>query len=135
MAIAKSTNIWFNGRLIPWDKAQVHIAAHALHYGSSVFEGIRAYETESGPAVFCLAPHVDRLFDSAKVFRMDIPYTKEEISGAIVDTVKVNQQKSCYIRPLVFRGVDSLSLDPRSCPVEVTILTMEWGNLLGAEAI
>lgn len=135
VAIAKSTYIWFNGRLIPWDKAQVHVAAHVLHYGSSVFEGIRAYETDSGPGVFCLAPHVDRLFNSAKVYRMDIPYTKEEISSAIVNTVKVNQHKSCYIRPLIFRGVDSLSLDPRSCPVEVTILTMEWGNLLGAEAV
>ena len=135
MTIQASDKIWFNGRLIPWDRATVHVAAHVLHYGSSVFEGIRAYKTGNGPAIFCLDQHVDRLFNSAKIYRMEIPYTKEEIKQAIVDTVKVNEHESCYIRPLVFRGFDSFSLDPRTCPVEVVILTIEWGNYLGPEAI
>jgi branched-chain amino acid aminotransferase len=135
MTISKTEHVWFNGRLVPWDQAQVHVAAHVLHYGSSVFEGIRAYETDNGPAIFCLGPHVDRLFNSAKVYRMEIPYTKEGIKQAIVDTVKANKHKACYIRPLVFRGFDSFSLDPRKCPVEVAILTIEWGRYLGPEAI
>ncbi len=135
MTISKTEYIWFNGRLIPWDQAQVHVAVHALHYGSSVFEGIRAYEAGNGPAIFCLGPHVDRLFNSAKIYRMEIPYTKEEIKQAIVDTVKANRHKACYIRPLAFRGFDSFSLDPRTCPVEVVIITIEWGRYLGPEAI
>jgi branched-chain amino acid aminotransferase len=133
--ISKSKFIWFNGELVPWDDAQVHVAAHALHYGSSIFEGIRAYETNDGPAIFCLKPHVDRLFNSAKVYRMDIPYNKKEVEQAIVDTVRENQLGNCYIRPLVFRGVDSLAVNPQSCPVEVVIVTIEWGRYLGAEAI
>jgi branched-chain amino acid aminotransferase len=135
MTINRTEHIWFNGRLIPWDQAQVHVATHALHYGSSIFEGIRTYEAGNGPAIFCLEPHVDRLFNSAKVYRMEIPYTKQEIKQAIVDTVKANKHKACYIRPLVFRGFDNLSLDPRMCPVEVVILTIEWGRYLGPEAI
>jgi branched-chain amino acid aminotransferase len=135
MAMNKADWIWYNGQLVPWDEAQVHVAAHALHYGSSVFEGIRAYATDDGPAVFCLDPHVDRLFNSAKVYRMEIPYTKQEITQAIMDTVKANGHGACYIRPLVFRGFDSLGVDPRSCPVEATIITMEWGRYLGPEAI
>ncbi|MDY7076884.1 MAG: branched-chain amino acid transaminase [Chloroflexota bacterium] len=135
MTINKTDYIWFNGRLIPWNQAQVHVAAHALHYGSSVFEGIRAYETGNGAAVFCLALHIDRLFNSAKIYRMEIPYTKEEIEQAVVDTVKANEHKSCYIRPLVFRGFDNFSLNPQGCPVEVAIITIEWGRYLGPEAI
>ncbi len=135
MTISKTDTIWFDGRLIPWDQAQVHVSVHALHYGSSVFEGIRAYETASGPAVFCLGPHVDRLFNSAKVYRMEIPYTKEEIKQAIVDTITANRHSACYIRPLVFRGFDTLSINPRTCPVQVAIITIEWGRYLGPEAI
>jgi len=135
MSITKSKMVWFNGELVPWDRAQVHVAAHVLHYGSSVFEGIRAYATGNGPAVFCLEPHVDRLFNSAKVYRTEIPYTKEEITQAILDTIRANGHEACYIRPLVYRGVDVWSIDPRSCPVGVSILTIEWGRYLGAEAI
>jgi branched-chain amino acid aminotransferase len=135
MPIAKSTYVWSNGRMIPWDNAQVHVTTHALHYGSSVFEGIRAYAAASGPAVFCLGPHVDRLFNSSKVYRMEIPYTKEQISQAIVETTRANEHKSCYIRPLVFRGAGALGVNPESSPVEVVILTMEWGRYLGPEAI
>ena len=135
MTINSTEHIWFNGRLILWDQAQVHVAAHALHYGSSIFEGIRTYEAGNGPAIFCLEPHVDRLFNSAKTYRMEIPYTKQEIKQAIVDTVEANKHKACYIRPLVFRGFDNFSLDPRMCPVEVVIITIEWGRYLGPEAI
>jgi branched-chain amino acid aminotransferase len=130
-----SDKIWFNGQLIPWDQATVHVAAHALHYGSSVFEGIRAYDTGNSPSIFCLEPHVDRLFNSAKIYRMEIPYTKEEIKRAIVDTVAANRHQACYIRPLLFRGFGSFSLNPLTCPVEVVILTIEWGRYLGPEAI
>lgn len=135
MSITKSKKVWFNGELVPWDQAQVHAAAHVLHYGSSVFEGIRAYATANGPAVFCLEPHVKRLFNSAKVYRTEIPYTKEEITQAILDTVRANGHEACYIRPLVYRDVDVWSIDPRPCPVGVAILTIEWGRYLGAEAI
>jgi branched-chain amino acid aminotransferase len=111
------------------------VAAHVLHYGSSVFEGIRAYATGDGPAVFCLDAHVERLFNSAKVCRMPIPYSKEEIRQAILETVAANEQDACYVRPLVFRGIDGFSIDPRSCSVEVVIITIGWGRYLGPEAI
>jgi branched-chain amino acid aminotransferase len=135
MPIQKSDRIWFDGQLIPWDRATVHVAAHTLHYGSSVFEGLRAYETSDGPAIFCLDRHLDRLFYSAKVFRMEIPYAKEEIKQAILDTVLANKHRACYIRPLVFRGVETLIVNPQACPVHVAIMTMEWGTYLGPEAI
>jgi branched-chain amino acid aminotransferase len=133
--IEKSDKIWFDGQLIPWDQARVHVAAHVLHYGSSVFEGIRAYAIDDWPAVFCLDRHVDRLFNSAKIYRMELPYTREEIKQAILDTVAANQHKSCYIRPLAFRGYGSLGVNPQECPVQVVIITMEWGRYLGEEAI
>ncbi len=131
----KSEKIWFDGELIPWDKATVHVTTHALHYGSSVFEGIRAYAIGDSPAVFCLEPHVDRLFNSAKVYRMDMAYTKEEITKAILGTVKANKHAACYIRPLVFRGAGGLGVNPQNSPVVTMILTMEWGQYLGPEAI
>ena len=135
MPIPKSEVIWFNGKFVPWDQAQVHVLAHALHYGSSVFEGIRAYETEKGPAVLGLMPHVDRLFYSAKVIRMPIPFSREEIADAITATVRRNQHSACYIRPLVFRGYEVLGVNPLKCPVETVIATWEWGAYLGAEAL
>jgi branched-chain amino acid aminotransferase len=130
-----SSRIWMDGALIPWDQATVHVAAHALHYGSSVFEGIRAYETIRGPAVFCLEPHLRRLEDSCRIFRMTIPYARDQISRAILETVSANGHRSCYIRPVLFRGVESLAVDPRKCPVHVAIITIEWGRYLGPEAI
>jgi branched-chain amino acid aminotransferase len=135
MASTQADKIWMDGHLIPWDQATVHVAAHVLHYGSSVFEGIRAYETGDGPAVFCLDRHVERLFNSARVYRMEIPYSRDEIKQAIMDTILANGHTSCYIRPLVFRGVGGLAVNPQSCPVQVVILTMEWGRYLGPEAI
>lgn len=135
MPIPKSEVIWFNGEFVPWDEAKVHVLSHVLHYGSSVFEGIRAYKTPSGPAVLGLKPHVDRLFFSAKVMRMELPYSREEIAEAIKATVRRNKHEACYIRPLVFRGYDSLGVNPLNCPVETVIATWEWGTYLGPEAI
>ncbi len=135
MTIQATPWIWRNGELIPWDEARVHFFSHALHYGSSVFEGLRAYETDQGVAVLGLVPHVQRLFDSCKIYRMPIPFAREEVEQAILDTVKANGPVSCYIRPLVFRGLGVISLDPRPCPVEVMIGTVALGHLLGDEAL
>jgi branched-chain amino acid aminotransferase len=135
MAFDKTEYIWLNGNLVPWDQATVHVTTHALHYGSSVFEGIRAYEVKEQPHIFCLDAHVKRMFNSCKVYRMNVGYTPDEIKQAIFDTIKANQIKSCYIRPLVFRGSDGFNLDPRKYPVEVSIITIGWGRYLGPEAI
>ena len=135
MPIPKSEKIWFNGQFVAWDEAQVHVTTHALHYGSSVFEGIRCYSTTEGPAIFRLDAHLDRLYKSAKIYRTEIPYSPDQLRQAIIETVRVNQHQSCYIRPLVFRGVGGLGLKPRQCPVEVVIITFEWGRYLGPEAL
>jgi branched-chain amino acid aminotransferase len=128
-------NVWYNGELVPWGQATVHVSAHALHYGSSVFEGIRAYWTPQGPAVFCLDAHVERLFNSAKIFRMDVPHTFQEVKTAIRMVIRANGHESCYIRPLVFRGIGALGVEGRQCAVDTVIFTMEWGAYLGPEAI
>jgi branched-chain amino acid aminotransferase len=135
MPIPKAEVIWFNGEFVPWDEAKVHVLSHVLHYGSSVFEGIRAYKTPNGTKILGLKPHVDRLFFSAKVVRMEIPFSREEIAEAIKTTVRRNKHEACYIRPLVFRGYDTLGVYPLNCPVETIIATWEWGAYLGAEAI
>jgi branched-chain amino acid aminotransferase len=135
MSITPTSWIWFNGRLVPWDEARVHVFTHALHYGSSVFEGLRAYATPRGPAVLGLEPHVRRLFDSCKIYRMPIPYGPDEISQAILETIRANGLQSCYVRPLVFRGVGVLSLDSRPCPAEVIIGTVALGTYLGEEGL
>jgi len=127
--------IWFDGKLVPQEQATVHVSAHVLHYGSSVFEGIRAYALPSGPALFRLQEHVDRLFNSCKIARIDIPFTKEHIRQAILDTVKANGHRSCYIRPLVFRGCGALGVEGRACVTQVAILTWEWGTYLGVDAL
>ncbi len=127
--------VWHNGRLVAWEDAVVHVAAHSLHYGSSVFEGIRAYPTPRGPAVFCLDAHLDRLYDSCRIFRMGVPYPKDALHQAILEVVRANGHASCYIRPLVYRGAGAFGLDPRKSPVEVAILTLEWGAYLGGEAL
>jgi branched-chain amino acid aminotransferase len=135
MPIKKSDKIWFNGEFVPWDEAQIHVMSHALHYGSTVFEGIRAYKTATGPAVWLFDGHLKRLFDSAKIYRMEIPYSFDEIKGAILETIRVNKHEACYIRPIVFRGYGEIGVDPRGCPVDVVIATIEWGRYLGPEAI
>lgn len=136
MTSANPEWIWHDGHWVPWDSATVHVTAHALHYGSSVFEGIRTYETAHGPAVFRLPEHVVRFFDSAKLMRMDLgDFDHESLNRLCLDIVVRNDHKSCYIRPLAFRGTGSLQLNPSACPVVVTVLSMEWGRYLGSEAI
>jgi branched-chain amino acid aminotransferase len=135
MAIPKAEWIWMNGRLVPWDEAKVHVLAHGLHYGSSVFEGIRMYETPRGPAIFRLREHLDRLFFSCRVFRLALPFSREQMVGAVLETVRANGHQACYIRPLVFRGFGGLPLDGRDNPVEVVVATWEWGTYLGEEAL
>ncbi len=127
--------IWRNGEFVRWEDATVHVTAHALHYGSSVFEGIRAYATPEGPAVFRLQDHTQRLIDGCKVARIAIPYTAEQLDEAIIETIKLNGHESCYIRPLAFRGAGGLGVEGRKSPTEVIILTMDWGRYLGQEAI
>ena len=135
MPLPKSDSIWFNGEFVPWDEAKIHVLSHVLHYGSSVFEGIRAYQTPSGPAVLGLEAHVKRFFNSCKIVEMPLPFSQEEISAAIKETVKKNGHQGCYIRPLAFRGYEMLGVNPKTCPVEVIIATWEWGAYLGPEAI
>jgi branched-chain amino acid aminotransferase len=135
MPMAKSESIWFNGKFVPWDEANVHVMSHVVHYGSSVFEGMRAYDTPKGPAVWCMMPHVDRLFNSAKIYRVTIPFSRAQVAQGIADTVAKNGHEACYIRPIVFRGCSEIGVDPQGCPVEVVIATLEWGRYLGADAI
>jgi len=133
--IKESKYIWMNGELIPWKEAKVHVLSHALHYASSVFEGIRCYKTPKGPHIFRLKDHIRRLFDSAKIYRMEIPYSMDEIIAACKKTIIENELEECYIRPLVFRGYHSLGVNPMDCPVEVAIAVWEWGKYLGPEAL
>lgn len=127
--------IWFNGKFVEWKDATIHVMSHALHYGSSVFEGLRCYDTPEGPAIFRLKDHTRRLFDSAKVYRMEIPFTQDEINRACIDVVKINGLRSAYLRPIVFRGYNTLGVDPSNCPVEAVIGALNWGRYLGEEAI
>jgi branched-chain amino acid aminotransferase len=127
--------IWMNGQLIAWEQATIHVLSHVVHYGSSVFEGIRCYATPQGSAVFRLTPHVRRLFDSAKIYRMEIPYSVDQLIDGVKETIRANQLASAYVRPVAFRGYGSLGVDPRPCPVEVVIATIEWGRYLGEEAL
>ena len=135
MPLPKCDKIWFNGELVDWDDAKIHVLSHVVHYGSSVFEGIRCYKTAKGSAVFRLDEHVSRLFDSAKIYRMEIPFSHEEISTAILETIRSNKLEACYIRPVVFRGYETLGVDPLDCPVDVVIAVWEWGEYLGEAAL
>jgi len=135
VALQPSKSIWFNGRLIPWDEARIHVLSHVVHYGSSVFEGIRCYEQPSGSAVFRLKDHVRRLFDSARIYRMELRWTPEQMVEACLETVRANRLNSCYIRPVVYRGFGSMGVNPLPCPVEAVIAAWEWGAYLGDEAL
>jgi branched-chain amino acid aminotransferase len=126
--------IWRNGAFIPWDEARIHVLSHVVSYASAVFEGIRCYKTPSGPAVFRLEEHVRRLLDSARICRMDAPYTAGELSAAILELVRVNRMGACYIRPIVLRGYGAVGVLPANNPVEVFIACWEWGAYLGDEA-
>jgi branched-chain amino acid aminotransferase len=125
--------IWMNGELVPWEDAKVHVLTHALHYGTGVFEGVRAYETEKGTAIFRHNDHLDRLRRSAELYYMDIPYSRDELREATHELIARNGLKSCYIRPLVMRGYGPMGLDPLDNPVDVVIAVWEWGAYLGED--
>ncbi len=132
--MSQSDLIWMNGELVAYEDAKVHVLTHALHYGTSVFEGVRAYETpDGGTGVFRHQDHIDRLFRSAALYHMEIPFSKDEIRAATFETITRNGLKSCYIRPLVFRGAGPMGLYPLDCPVDVIIAVWEWGAYLGEE--
>jgi branched-chain amino acid aminotransferase len=125
--------IWMNGEFVAWEDAKVHVLTHGLHYGTGVFEGVRCYDTQLGPAVFRNAEHVERLFRSAALYYMDIPFTPEQLRAATLELVARNGLRSCYIRPIVYRGYGSMGLNPLDAPVDVTIACWEWGVYLGEE--
>ena len=135
MPMPKSEFIWMNGKLVPWDEATIHICSHVIHYGSSVFEGMRVYDTPKGSMAFRLEEHTERLFNSAKIYRMEIPFTKDDINSAILNLVGVNKLKACYVRPVVYRGYESLGVDPTPCPIDVAIAVWPWGKYLGDDAL
>lgn len=136
MPIPATSHIWFNGKFVPWEKATVHVLAHALHYGSSVFEGVRAYATPKGVAIFRLSDHTRRLFDSAKIYRIQVPFLPAQIDSACRETVAVNGlSKGAYIRPVAFRGYGEIGVAPKiEPPIDVAIAAWEWGKYLGHES-
>src|SRR3990172_12848690 len=127
--------LWFNGKMIPWKDAKIHVMSHVLHYGSSVFEGMRCYKTTKGAAIFRLKDHIRRFYDSAKIYRMPMPFPVHDVEKACIDVVKMNDLQEAYLRPIAFRGYGSLGVDPTHCPVDVVIAAMRWGKYLGDEAI
>lgn len=127
--------IWMNGKMVNWNDATVHVAVHALHYGSSVFEGIRCYKTPDGSIIFGLKEHIRRLFDSAKIYRMDTKWTREDIEKACIEVCHVNSLDACYLRPLLYRGYYSLGVFPDQCPIDAVVIPLRWGKYLGADAL
>jgi branched-chain amino acid aminotransferase len=128
MPIQKTSNIWHNGNLIPWEDANIHVMSHVVHYGSSVFEGIRCYAQPQGSAVFRLPEHMQRLLDSAKIYRMEIPYSLDELCAAVVDLIESNGVAPCYIRPIVIRGYGEIGVSPKGSPIEVYMANFPWGK-------
>jgi len=135
MSFDDSKWVWMNGHAIPWQNATTHVSAHALHYGSGVFEGIRCYETTDGAAVFRLDAHLDRLYSSAEIYGITIPYTREELAGGVNEIVRLNNFRSCYVRPICYLGSGSLAVHPGNNPVEVVILAWPWAPYLGVEGL
>src|SRR6202161_401183 len=133
--LTPTEHIWHNGRFIRWDEATIHILSHVVSYGSSVFEGIRCYDTPARPAVFRLPEHVRRMQDSAKIYRMDIGYTGEQLADAMQELVRMNRLESCYIRPIVIRGYGDIGVNPLHNPVDVYLACWVWGKYLGEEAL
>jgi branched-chain amino acid aminotransferase len=135
MPFEEVKKIWMNGRLVDFADAKIHVFTHALHYGSGLFEGIRCYNTKRGPAIFRLDEHTRRLFDSSKIYRMELPYSHEDINRACIDVIQANGFDDCYLRPVVYRGYHSLGVFPGACPVDVVVAAWKWGKYLGAEAL
>ena len=135
MSFSGTGKVWMNGKIVKWADANVHIASHVLHYGSAVFEGARCYKTPRGSAFFRLDAHIRRLYDSAKIYRMEYQLDQDGFTDAVVDVVKANGLEACYIRPLMYRGYQELGVNPLTCPVDAAILVWEWGAYLGAGAL
>ncbi len=135
MGVKPVEKIWMNGTMVNWNDAKIHVLSHVIHYGSSWFEGIRCYETKKGSAIFRHREHIARLFDSAKLYRADIPYTIDQVMASVKETITVNKLKSCYIRPVAYRGYGDVGVYPMGCPVDLTIAVWEWGKYLGPEAL
>lgn len=135
MAIDYYEKVWHNGKLIPWNEATIHVGSHVVHYGTCVFEGIRCYETQQGPAIFRLKEHTERLINSAKIYRMELDYSLEQLQQAMVELIQVNEARHSYIRPVVFRGYGEIGVNPLKNPIEIFILAWRWGKYLGDEAL
>ena len=135
MAFNGTGKIWMNGSFVEWADAKIHIASHVIHYGSAVFEGARCYDTPRGSACFRLDTHMKRLFDSARIYRMEPEADQATLTRAVLDTIRANKQKACYIRPIIYRGYNALGVNPFPCPVDAAVLTWEWGAYLGKDAL
>ncbi len=135
MAFSGKGKVWMNGRLVDWKDATIHVASHVVHYGTGVFEGIRAYHSDRGTNIFRLQAHMRRLIDSCRVYRMEPAYDIDRLTDAVVETVRENGFKSCYIRPLVYRGYEQLGVNPLPCPVDIAIVVWEWDAYLGGDAL
>jgi branched-chain amino acid aminotransferase len=135
MAFSGTGKVWMNGAFVEWNDARIHIASHVIHYGSGVFEGARCYDTPRGSACFRLDTHMKRLFDSARIYRMEPQFDLAAMTEAVLETIRVNRQKACYIRPIVYRGYNALGVNPFPCPVDAAVLTWEWGAYLGKDAL
>jgi branched-chain amino acid aminotransferase len=135
MAFPGTGKIWMNGKLVDWKDATIHVASHVIHYGTGVFEGARCYETPKGSACFRLDAHMRRLQDSAKIYRMTYPLDLVGWQNAVLDTIRANQMRACYIRPILYRGYETLGVNPLTCPVDAAIILWEWGTYLGQEAL
>jgi len=133
--VTTSQKIWMDGQFVNWEDANVHVLSHALHYGFAAFEGIRCYKGSKGSAIFRLNEHVDRLFQSAHIMAMNVPYSKKDVADAIIETVRVNKLESCYIRPLLFVGYGEMGLYPGNNPIKLSIAAWPWGTYLGEDAL
>ncbi len=133
MPIQPTANIWHNGDLIPWEKAHIHVMSHVVHYGSSVFEGIRCYTQPEGAGVFRLREHMQRLLDSAKIYRMPVPYSLDQLCSAVIDVIEANKVAPCYIRPVIIRGYGEIGVNPKNAPVEVYVANFPWGKYFADE--
>ena len=135
MSFPGTGKIWMNGSLVDWADAKIHIASHVVHYGSAVFEGARCYSTPNGSACFRLDAHMRRLYDSAKIYRMEPDVALPALTEAVLETIRANELKACYIRPIVYRGYEALGVNPFPCPIDIAILVWEWGAYLGDDAL
>lgn len=135
MPFGSTEYIWMNGKMIKWDDARIHVMSHVVHYGSSVFEGMRIYKTNKGSAAFRLQDHTARLFQSASIYYMQVPFTQAEINEAVLMTAAANKQEQCYVRPVIYRGYGKVGVDPTNSPIEVAVAVWDWGKYLGPEAL